>query len=157
MMNRSWGVDSCTCMYIDVILLTECWMMFSCIHELMLWFVILYLQVFPGLITLRKVCNHPDLSTGGPKLFGSIGNDRTDDVVNDEVDEFGFWQRSGKMIVVESLLKLWKKQGHKVLLFTQSRQVCSNSVKLSQTIDSYDVLLPLLFVFHFFNDFSWLA
>ena len=27
------------------------------------------------------------------------------------------------MIVVESLLKLWKEQGHKVLLFTQSRQM----------------------------------
>lgn len=27
------------------------------------------------------------------------------------------------MIVVESLLKLWKSQGHKVLLFTQSRQM----------------------------------
>ena len=27
------------------------------------------------------------------------------------------------MIVIESLLKLWKKQNHKVLLFTQSRQM----------------------------------
>jgi DNA excision repair protein ERCC-6 len=32
-------------------------------------------------------------------------------------------KRSGKMVVVESLLKLWKEQGHKVLLFTQSRQM----------------------------------
>ena len=37
--------------------------------------------------------------------------------------EYGYWKRSGKMIVVESLLKIWKKQDHKVLLFTQSRQV----------------------------------
>jgi len=81
------------------------------------------MQVFPGLITLRKICNHPDLSTGGPKVFGPIGNDKTDDINDDEDDEFGYWQRSGKMVVVESLLKLWKKQGHKVLLFTQSRQV----------------------------------
>ena len=34
-----------------------------------------------------------------------------------------YWRRSGKMIVIESLLKLWKKQNHKVLLFTQSRQM----------------------------------
>ena len=27
------------------------------------------------------------------------------------------------MVVVESLLKLWKAQGHKVLLFSQSKQV----------------------------------
>ena len=26
-------------------------------------------QVFAGLITLRKICNHPDLSTGGPRVF----------------------------------------------------------------------------------------
>merc|ERR1712008_574562 len=38
-------------------------------------------------------------------------------------EEFGYWKRSGKLIVVESLLKLWRKQGHKVLLFTQSRKM----------------------------------
>lgn len=40
-----------------------------------------------------------------------------------EEEHFGYWKRSGKMIVVESLLRLWFKQGHRVLLFTQSRQV----------------------------------
>lgn len=40
-----------------------------------------------------------------------------------EEEHFGFWKRSGKLIVVESLLRLWLKQGHRVLLFTQSRQV----------------------------------
>lgn len=76
------------------------------------------LQVFLGLITLRKLCNHPDLFDGGPKHFG------TNDLEELEPPEkFGYWKRSGKMIVVESLLKLWKKQGHKVLLFTQSRKM----------------------------------
>jgi len=79
--------------------------------------------VFPGLITLRKVCNHPDLSTGGPKIFGTVGNDETVNCADAEADEYGHWKRSGKMVVVESLLRLWKKQDHKVLLFTQSRQV----------------------------------
>jgi len=88
------------------------------------------LQVFPGLITLRKVCNHPDLSTGGPRIFGPIGNDDADNSASAEADEYGYWKRSGKMIVVESLLKLWKKQGHKVLLFTQSRQVSLVKMKL---------------------------
>lgn len=41
----------------------------------------------------------------------------------EETDQFGYWKRSGKMIVVESLLKIWHKQGHRVLFFTQSRQV----------------------------------
>ncbi|KAK7506355.1 hypothetical protein BaRGS_00002467, partial [Batillaria attramentaria] len=34
---------------------------------------------------------------------------------------YGFWRRSGKLIVVEALLKLWHQQGQRVLLFTQSR------------------------------------
>ena len=89
-----------------------------------------FLQAFPGLITLRKVCNHPDLSTGGPKVFGPIGSDKTEDTVTDDTDEYGYWERSGKMIVVESLLKLWKRQGHKVLLFSQSRQVSLLNTKL---------------------------
>lgn len=40
-----------------------------------------------------------------------------------EEEGYGHWRRSGKMIVVESLLKLWKAQNHRVLLFTQGRQV----------------------------------
>ncbi|KAL5018836.1 hypothetical protein ScPMuIL_004558 [Solemya velum] len=72
-------------------------------------------QIFAGLITLRKICNHPDISTGGPRLY--IGESTN----NDETLEYGYRGRSGKMIVVESLLKLWKKQGHRCLLFSQSR------------------------------------
>lgn len=74
-------------------------------------------QVFPGLITLRKVCNHPDLSTGGPLVFNPEEREASEDM------EYGFWKRSGKMIVIASLLQLWNKQSHRVLLFTQSRQV----------------------------------
>ena len=35
--------------------------------------------------------------------------------------KYGFHKRSGKMIVVETLLKLWKKQNGRVLIFSQSR------------------------------------
>ena len=40
-----------------------------------------------------------------------------------EEESYGFWRRSGKMIVIEALLKMWYTQKHKVLLFTQSKQV----------------------------------
>jgi len=68
------------------------------------------MKVFIGLIALRKICNHPDIfyPPAGP---------------GDEEEEFGDYRRSGKMIVIHSLLKIWKKQGHRVLLFTQSRQM----------------------------------
>ena len=82
------------------------------------------LQIFAGLITLRKICNHPDICTGGPKLF--IGEDTR----GDPTLEYGYWKRSGKMIVVEALLKLWKQQGHRVLLFSQSRAVSQGSFSL---------------------------
>lgn len=42
---------------------------------------------------------------------------------DEEEESYGFWRRSGKMIVIEALLKMWHKQEHKVLLFTQSKQV----------------------------------
>ena len=42
-----------------------------------------------------------------------------------EEDEFGYWKKAGKMVVVQALLRLWKTQGHKVLLFTQGRKVSS--------------------------------
>ncbi|XP_063347071.1 DNA excision repair protein ERCC-6 [Pelmatolapia mariae] len=76
------------------------------------------MQVFSGLIALRKICNHPDLFSGGPRILRGIPEDQLT-----EEEHFGFWKRSGKLIVVESLLRLWFRQGHRVLLFTQSRQM----------------------------------
>ncbi|NXT51349.1 ERCC6 protein, partial [Pluvianellus socialis] len=76
------------------------------------------MQVFSGLVALRKICNHPDLFSGGPRNLKGVP-----DAEVEEADQFGYWKRSGKMIVVESLLKIWHKQGHRVLFFTQSRQM----------------------------------
>ncbi|XP_067828711.1 DNA excision repair protein ERCC-6 isoform X2 [Heptranchias perlo] len=75
-------------------------------------------QVFSGLIALRKICNHPDLFSGGPKILKGVPDEQLT-----EEEHFGYWKRSGKMIVVDALLKLWYKQGHRVLLFSQSRQM----------------------------------
>lgn len=38
-------------------------------------------------------------------------------------EDFGHYKKSGKMVVVSALLKIWKKQGHRVLLFTQGRSM----------------------------------
>ena len=76
------------------------------------------MKVFVGLIALRKICNHPDLYSGGPKHVSD------DEECHDEkTRSFGYYKRSGKMIVVHSLLKLWRKQGHRVLLFSQSQMM----------------------------------
>uniref|UniRef100_A0A8D8WWW5 DNA excision repair protein ERCC-6 n=2 Tax=Cacopsylla melanoneura TaxID=428564 RepID=A0A8D8WWW5_9HEMI len=76
------------------------------------------LKIFVGLIKLRKICNHPDLYSGGPKL---LKGDREEDIPEEE--RFGHWSKAGKMIVLSTLLKMWHKQKHRVLLFSQSKQM----------------------------------
>ena len=65
-------------------------------------------HVLYGIDILRKICNHPDILEREEKQ-------------NDF--DYGNPSRSGKMQVVKQLLLLWKKDGNKTLLFTQSRQM----------------------------------
>ena len=95
-------------------------------------------QVFPGLIMLRKICNHPDLTSEAGSLWkakqDALNTELGKGGEEDEVDSdegYGGARRSGKMIVVEALLKMWHEQGHRVLLFSQTRQV-SNSLPCSR-------------------------
>ncbi|KAI1730284.1 hypothetical protein Ddc_02974 [Ditylenchus destructor] len=75
------------------------------------------LDAFVGLIMLRKLCNHPDLVTGGPNKHSEFDIDENPEM------EFGYFERSGKTIVVKSLLRLWHEQKQRVLLFSQSKQM----------------------------------
>ena len=105
-------------------------------------FFLSFFQVFSGLTKLRKLCNHPDLVTNDYSqqqshddegeesgnhddgLIDSRGvKERMGVVLGGEKGTYGHYSRSGKMVVVETLLKVWQKQEHKVLLFTQSRLV----------------------------------
>ncbi|KAF5402100.1 DNA excision repair protein ERCC-6 [Paragonimus heterotremus] len=89
-------------------------------------------NVFSALTMLRKLCNHPDLVTGGPRDRLMLGPEvPEDDQGRDDVGivdkyewtRFGCPRRSSKMLVVASLLHTWADQGHKVLLFSQSRRM----------------------------------
>ena len=69
---------------------------------------------------MRKICNHVDIVSehyrNNPQwMLGYTGDDL------DKASSHGFYKRSGKMIVVDTLLKLWKRQSGRVLLFSQSR------------------------------------
>eukprot|EP00730_Choanoeca_flexa_P003882 TRINITY_DN11532_c0_g1_i2.p1 TRINITY_DN11532_c0_g1~~TRINITY_DN11532_c0_g1_i2.p1 ORF type:complete len:1223 (+),score=289.37 TRINITY_DN11532_c0_g1_i2:178-3669(+) len=68
--------------------------------------------IFPGIDTLRKICNHPDLATNlcDPPDYSDPNTPLP-------------WKRSGKMLVLQQLLQLWKQRGHRVLLFCQTRQM----------------------------------
>ncbi|KAI0145791.1 SNF2 family N-terminal domain-containing protein [Hypoxylon sp. NC0597] len=62
-----------------------------------------------GIDVLRKICNHPDLVN--PSLKTKEGYN------------WGMTQKSGKMVVLEAVLREWKKLGHKTLLFSQGVQM----------------------------------
>ncbi|ROW12854.1 hypothetical protein VMCG_00001 [Cytospora schulzeri] len=62
-----------------------------------------------GIDHLRKVCNHPDLAYPQRK--------------NRPDYQWGSARQSGKMQVVKRLVHLWKRFGHKVLLFSQGVQM----------------------------------
>ncbi|XP_012275144.1 DNA excision repair protein ERCC-6 [Orussus abietinus] len=72
-----------------------------------------------ALTTMRKICNHPDLYIYGKQTDSDEELELTDEIM----ERFGYWKRAGKMAVVRSLLKIWKNQAHRVLLFTQSKQM----------------------------------
>jgi DNA excision repair protein ERCC-6 len=65
-------------------------------------------QSLYGIDILRKICNHPDL-VEHKTLSQKVGY------------EYGVASKSGKMQVVKALLEMWKKAGHKTLLFAQHR------------------------------------
>ncbi|KAI0017346.1 SNF2 family N-terminal domain-containing protein [Xylariomycetidae sp. FL0641] len=66
-------------------------------------------QSLYGIDILRKICNHPDLVD--PRLKVKPGY------------SWGMAKKSGKMQVVKALLHMWKKMGHKTLLFSQGVQM----------------------------------
>ncbi|KAJ4462066.1 putative DNA repair and recombination protein RAD26 [Paratrimastix pyriformis] len=63
---------------------------------------------YGALDTIRKICNHPDLC-------------HLKDV--ERPPDFGDWRKSGKLRVVADVLALWHKNKHRVLLFSQTRQM----------------------------------
>lgn len=65
-----------------------------------------------GIDVLRKICNHPDLYTT-----------RDLEERDEGIADYGTSARSGKLKVVETLLPMWESQGHRVLLFCQTRQM----------------------------------
>ncbi|KAF2500576.1 hypothetical protein BU16DRAFT_523354 [Lophium mytilinum] len=65
-------------------------------------------QMLFGIDILRKICNHPDLV-------------QHKTLSKKEGFNYGSGVKSGKMQVVKALLEIWKKDGHKTLLFAQHR------------------------------------
>ncbi|PRW57121.1 CHROMATIN REMODELING 8 [Chlorella sorokiniana] len=61
-----------------------------------------------GIDILRKICNHPDLLERAKW---------------EAAQDYGNPERSGKMQVLAKVLRHWREQGHKALVFTQTQQM----------------------------------
>ncbi|KAJ1856956.1 DNA repair protein rhp26, partial [Coemansia sp. RSA 2703] len=74
---------------------------------------------------------HKDALTDSGDSPGLIDNDSEDEQGFDSLHamqgelpaDYGDWKKSGKLTVVRALLQMWKPQGHKVLIFCQTRQM----------------------------------
>ena len=63
---------------------------------------------FAAITELRKICNHPDL---------------LDRLAADRPIDYGAPERSGKLLVTDKILTMWQEQGHRALVFGQTRQM----------------------------------
>lgn len=90
------------------------------------------LQCFKAITVLRKICNHPDLVCKesfrrfvSPNCNSKLDNS-TDDDSNSSVDtnnNESVVESCGKLIVLAKILPLWKRQGHRVLIFCQWKKM----------------------------------
>jgi len=83
-------------------------------------------QSLYGIDILRKICNHPDLLD--PRLRGKPGY------------RWGNPNKSGKMQVVKALLEMWKRFGHKTLLFSQGVQMLNIIEDFVKSLDGFNYL-----------------
>ncbi|KAL9180108.1 hypothetical protein ACHAXT_008078 [Thalassiosira profunda] len=81
-------------------------------------------QLLKAVTILRKICNHPDLVAGanGQSVFDDAGASSSSEEDDDFYDDAKLIEKSGKLQVLSKILPLWKKQGHKVIIFTQWRK-----------------------------------
>jgi DNA excision repair protein ERCC-6 len=84
-------------------------------------------QPLYGIDILRKICNHPDL----------VDHRR----LSHKSDyKYGDPQKSGKMQVVKAVLEIWKKAGHKTLLFAQHRIMLDILERLIRSMDGFNYM-----------------
>mmetsp|Transcript_33130 Transcript_33130/g.37226 ORF Transcript_33130/g.37226 Transcript_33130/m.37226 type:complete len:1363 (+) Transcript_33130:107-4195(+) len=91
-------------------------------------------QLLGAITMLRKICNHPDLvsppeeaseqfnkSLQARELDDDDASQKMEDGIADR--NCSLIERSGKLEILAKILPLWKKQGHRVLIFCQWRKM----------------------------------
>ncbi len=96
-------------------------------------------RCFRAISILRKLCNHPQLLRGGGRILDKddiddrcIGSGSDDGLSSGEelgeeeiIGNSRDPERSGKMQVLMKLMPRWKENGHKALIFCQTRSMLS--------------------------------
>ena len=95
-------------------------------------------SLFKAIHILRKITNHPDLLEL-KEAVGAMGQRKVNarKVEPRDMPDYGAVERSGKMQVVEQILQVWHKEGHRVLLFTQTRQMLDIVERFISPLYSY--------------------
>ncbi|KAJ2686832.1 DNA repair protein rhp26 [Coemansia spiralis] len=75
------------------------------------------LQMLFGVDVARKICDHPDLLLLSTLPGAAITHREASG------KDYGDWRKSGKLTIVRALLEMWRPHGHKVLIFSQTRQM----------------------------------
>ena len=94
---------------------------------------------------LRKICNHPDLvcdpTQASFESFCRNGYVNDADIVSSDEDgsddehtdgEESIIERAGKLEVLAKILPLWRKQGHRVLIFCQWKKMLNIIQRFTQ-------------------------
>lgn len=100
-------------------------------------------QLLGAITVLRKICNHPDLVCGPDQSSfdsfvrnGFVRNDVLDDDSSDDEEDINtnesLVERAGKLQVLAKILPLWRKQGHRVLIFSQWTRVLNIIQRFTQ-------------------------
>ena len=88
-------------------------------------------KMFAAISLLRQICNHPDLARRSAQFSAHSGG------AFEELDDFGAPARSGKMLVLQRILPIWQREGHKCLLFSQSTKML-NIIELFLRSEGFD-------------------
>lgn len=97
------------------------------------------IRPFRAISILRHICNHPDLlatvGEGSKTDSGRTYSTTSTSYAQSSAEEvqrlaqrapgvpYGDVEASGKMLVLQRVLRMWKQQGHRVLLFSQTRKM----------------------------------
>ncbi|GME84227.1 unnamed protein product [[Candida] boidinii] len=85
-------------------------------------------NVLYGVDILRKICNHPNL----------VDMDMKNKTLQNQSSK-SLEDKSGKLQVVKTLIQLWRKEGRKCLIFTQTRQMLDILVEFIRVLNSENI------------------